>query len=380
MIPLDYGTLRLIWWVLLGVLLIGFAVMDGFDIGIAMLLPITARTDIERRIVINTIGPVWEGNQVWFILGAGAIFAAWPMLYAVSFSGLYLMMFVILLTFIMRPVSFKYRSKMPNACWRNTWDSILAATGFGAALLLGVVVGNVIQGLPFRLDPSLRSFYDGTFLALLNPFAIVCGLLSLFMLMMHGGLYLAIKTDNIIHKRAITASRLSAIAVIMLFAFGGYWVAHGLIGYHLVSSIAHDGPSNPLHKIVIRQAGAWLTNYHTQPISLAAPILGFVGAILACLLTFTNKNTFAFIASGLSIAGIISTVGVSLFPFILPSSISPQSSLLVWDASSSSLTLFTMLVVTALFLPIIFLYTAWVYRQLRGKITEDFVNRNSSAY
>src|ERR1700761_9846663 len=148
----TYEILRLIWWALLGVLLIGFAVMDGFDLGSAFLLPVVARTDTERRIVINTVGPVWEGNQVWFILGGGAIFAAWPPLYAVAFSGFYFAMLLLLLALILRPVGFKFRSKLENPRWRSFWDGALFISGLVPALVFGVAFGNVLQGVPFRFD------------------------------------------------------------------------------------------------------------------------------------------------------------------------------------------------------------------------------------
>src|SRR3990167_5449502 len=147
---ITYHLLRLIWWALLGVLLAGFAITDGFDLGIGMLLPWVARTDNERRVVLNTIGPVWEGNQVWFVLGGGAVFAAWPLLYAVSFSGFYFAMLLVLLALILRPVGFKYRSKLPNLTWRQTWDTCLFIAGLAPALLFGVAIGNVLQGVPFN--------------------------------------------------------------------------------------------------------------------------------------------------------------------------------------------------------------------------------------
>src|SRR5262245_2347834 len=145
--PLDYELLRLLWWAVLGVLLIGVAVMNGLDLGAAILLPAVAKSDIERRIVINTVGPVWEGNQVWLILGGGAIFAAWPPLYAVAFSGFYLAMFVVLSALILRPVGFKYRSKRDSEQWRSRWDWALFVGGFVPALIFGVAVGNVLQGV-----------------------------------------------------------------------------------------------------------------------------------------------------------------------------------------------------------------------------------------
>ena len=199
----DYEILRLIWWALLGVLLIGFALTDGFDLGVAALLPFVARDDAERRMVINAIGPTWEGNQVWFILGGGAIFAAWPFVYAVSFSGFYLAMFLVLAALILRPVGFKYRSKKPSRAWRSRWDWALFVGGFVPALVFGVAVGNVLLGAPFRLDGDLRSFYDGTLLGLFTPFSLLTGLLSVTMLVLHGAAWLAIKVEHgPVHDRA----------------------------------------------------------------------------------------------------------------------------------------------------------------------------------
>jgi len=377
--PLDYETLKIIWWVLLGVLLIGFAIMDGFDLGVAMWVPIITKSDMERRILINSIAPTWEGNQVWFILGGGAIFAAWPALYGLAFSGFYLAMLVVLLALILRPVGFKYRSKMTNTKWRTIWDYALFLGGFVPALIFGVAIGNVLQGVPFHFDDNLRSFYTGTFFGLLNPFAILCGLLSVTMLAMHGAYFINVKTNAPIQLRARTAARICGFLSILLFITGGIWLYKAIDGYSLMNFVLHDAPSNPLHKEVTRKAYAWFANYENMPLTLAAPIIGIVGALLAMILAKCVKTAFVF--SALSIFGIISTVGVSMFPFILPSSSNPSHSLMVWDSSSSQLTLFIMLVATVIFLPIVLLYTAWVYRVLRGKITEETIKSEiESAY
>jgi len=379
---MDIETLRFIWWVLLGVLLIGFAVTDGFDFGASMLLPLVAKNETERRIVLNAIGPFWEGNQVWIILGAGAIFAAWPFVYAVAFSGFYLLMLLLLLTMgISRPVSFKYRSKLPNHFWRRFWDQIVFIGGFFPALIFGILVGNVLTGVPFYFDENLRIFYSGSFWDLFRPFTLWCGLTSIAMLVMHGGLYLAIKTEPPIRERAIVWSRWAAVILILFFAIGGFWVAQGLTGYELGSPIDHAGFSNPLHKQVLPKVGAWLHNYTLYPLSMLAPALGFIGALGALLTANFGNSRFAFFCSSLSVMGVIATVGVSMFPFILPSSTNLASSLLVWDASSSRLTLLFMLVAVAIFLPIILLYTSWVYHALRGKVSRHTIDQDEhSAY
>lgn len=377
---LDYESLRVIWWVLLGILLIGFAVMDGFDLGIAALLPWIARNDLERRVVINTIGPVWEGNQVWFILGGGAIFAAWPLIYSVSFSGFYIAMFIVLVAFILRPVAFKFRSKVQLAGWRQGWDYIISYSGLVPALIFGVAIGNVLQGIPFQFDAMLRMTYTGTFWQLLNPFALLCGLLSIVMLLMHGALFLTIKTQARIQQRASRIATCTSAAVILLFALGGYWVAQYLSGYELVQPVAHDQASNPLFKQVILVPGKWLVNYSRYPFVQLAPCLGFLGAFIALSMNLVRLYKAAFFGSALSIIGIISTVGLSMFPFILPSSTHPASSLLIWDASSSYKTLLIMLFATIIFMPLILLYTAWVYRIMRGKVVEADIHQDQANY
>lgn len=372
--PLDYEILRVVWWMLLGFLLIGFAVFDGFDLGVAMWLPWIARTDMERRIVINSIAPTWEGNQVWFILGGGAIFAAWPALYALSFSGFYLAMLLILLALILRPVGFKYRSKVSNTQWRTFWDYALFVGGFVPALIFGVAVGNVLQGVPFHFDAQLRPFYTGTFWGLLNPFALLCGLLSVLMLAMHGAFFLNVKTEGNLQRSAATAGKICAVLTVIVFVSAGIWLYYGIDGYTLTNNVPHDGPSNPLYKTVAQQANAWFNNYRNFPIILSVPIIGIVAALFTTLTARCTK--LAFVSSALSIIGIIATVGVSMFPFILPSSSNPEQSLLVWDSSSSQLTLFIMLIAVIVFMPVVLAYTAWVYRVLRGKVTADTITKN----
>lgn len=339
-----------------------------------MWLPWIAKTDMDRRILINSIAPTWEGNQVWFILGGGAIFAAWPTLYALSFSGFYCAMLLILLALILRPVGFKYRSKLGNPRWRSFWDYSLFVGGFVPTLIFGVAIGNVLQGVPFHFDDHLRSFYTGGFFDLLNPFALLCGVLSVLMLAMHGAFFLNVKTEKHLQQNAIKAGKISAFLTLAVFIGAGFWLHYGIDGYVLNGVILHDAPSNPLHKTALQQTDAWFNNYRAYPVTLMAPILGIVGAFLA--LIFTRYAKFAFVFSALSVFGIISTVGVSMFPFILPSSTNPGQSLTVWDSSSSQSTLFTMLVVVVIFLPIVIGYTAWVYHVLRGKVTEESIIKN----
>lgn len=377
---IDYDTLRVIWWALLGVLLIGFALTDGFDMGVGALLPFVAKTDVERRVVINTVGPVWEGNQVWFILGGGAIFAAWPPLYAVSFSGFYLAMFVILAALIVRPVAFKYRSKRPSATWRNSWDWALFAGGAVPALLFGVAVGNVLLGVPFYLNDMLMPFYDGNFfmkfIGLLRPFALLAGVVSFSMLMMHGAAWISLKTEGLVASRARRIGTIAGLVAMFSYALAGLWLAVGIDGFALVGDIVTDGPSNP-HYSEVAHGGSWLAAYGERPWIVVAPIMAFFGMAMALRGLIAGREVSTLLWSKMGITGVISSVGLTMFPFILPSTVDPKSSLTVWDASSSHQTLFIMLVSTVIFMPLILAYTSWVYSVIWGKVTEADVTENS---
>ncbi len=375
----DYETLRLLWWLLLGVLLIGIAVMDGFDLGTAILLPFVARTDEERRIVINTVGPVWEGNQVWLIVGGGASFAAWPPLYAVAFSGFYFAMLLLLCALILRPVGFKYRSKLADPRWRAAWDWALFVGGLVPALVFGVAFGNVLLGVPFRFDDALRMSYAGSFLGLFSPFALLCGLVSVAMLTLHGAAWLAGKTEGPVQARARRAAPRAGGLLLALFAVAGLWAAV-LQGYAITSFAGAAAPSNPLAKTVARVPGGLLANYAAHPWMLVAPLLPILLTPVALALLRTRRPHAAFLATGLAVAGVVATAGVSLFPFLLPSSLDPKASLTVWDASSSHMTLWVMTLATAALLPLVMLYTAWIYRVLRGPVTAKSVSADPHSY
>ena len=371
----DYETLRLIWWVLVAVLLIGYAVMDGFDLGVAMHIPFVGKTDAERRVLINSVGPFWDGNQVWLILGAGAVFAAWPMIYATAFSGMYAALLLVLFSLFLRPVGFDYRSKLENPAWRSFWDYALFVGGLVPALVIGVAFGNFLQRVPFHFDDTMRSFYTGTLWQLLNPFALLTGLVSVAMLAMHGATYLLIKTEGAIQQRALASSRIMAIATITLFAIAGFFMFNSIEGFRVISDIDPNGPSNPLAKEVIHEAGAWMARYADYPLLWLAPLTGFAGAACVLLLGATRPG-LSWVSSGISIGGIAATAGLTMFPFILPSSTHPSQSLLMWDATSSEHTLWLMLVAALIFMPIILTYTSWVFRVMRGKVTVEHITAN----
>jgi cytochrome d ubiquinol oxidase subunit II len=373
----NYELLRIIWWVLLGVLLIGFAIMDGFDLGVGILLPFVAKTDKERRVILNSVGAVWEGNQVWFILGGGAIFAAWPYVYAVSFSGFYFAMLLVLLALILRPVGFDYRGKVNNNIWRLVWDYCLFISGLVPSLVFGVAIGNVLQGVSFGFNEFMVIDNKIGFFSLFTPFTLLCGLMSVAMLTTHGACYLAIKTEGKILNRTLLALKIFPILTIIIFAIGG-WFLQFVESYKLVSFAGTLADSNPLHKEVVAITGGWYENYQKYPWIIIAPILGFAGELLVFILARINHFGKAFIASGVAIFGVISTVGLTLFPFILPSSLNPSASLLIWDSSSSYLTLVVMMIAAIIFVPLILIYTSWVYSIMKGKISEKDIDKDSN--
>lgn len=374
----DLETLRVIWWALLGALLIGFALMDGFDFGIAALLRVLGRDEDERRVLLETIEPTWEGNQVWFVLGGGASFAAWPMLYATAFSGLYFALALVLLAFILRPVGFNFRGKVHDPRWRNLWDWVLVGSGMVVMLISGVGFGNLFLGLPFQFDGDLRMSWHGGFFGLLHPFALLAGLVSVAMLLTHGACWAALKADQAIAARAARIARITALAYAVLYVLAGIWLAYGIPGYAVVGPVVADGVANPLYKQVA-VGGSWFASYLQYPWFWIAPVLALIGA-LQVQWQVGKQGLGGFLGSSAMVAGTILSAGFALFPFLLPSSLDPRSSLTVWDASSSRSTLLLMLAASAVFLPLIVLYTSWVYRVMRGRVTLAHVRDGHHGY
>ena len=375
---LDYETLRIIWWLLIGVLLIGFAITDGFDLGVGALLTLVGKTDNERRVMINTIGPHWDGNQVWLVTAGGAIFAAFPMIYATAFSSFYLALMLTLAALWMRPLGFDFRSKLENPTWRKSWDWALFFGGVVPALIFGVAFGNLLQGMPFQFDDMLKVTYTGNFFTLLNPFAVLTGLVSVAMLLMHGSVWLQLKTDGIIHERAEKVATILGLITAALFVLAGIWVAFGVGGYQIVSTVVSDGASNPLTKEVDVITGGWLLNYRVHPWMILVPVIGIVSPLIVALLSHRKRGGWAFVASALTLAGIILTAGFAMFPFLVPSSSFPAMSLTIWDSSSSQLTLNIMFYVALLFVPIVLGYTLWGFWVMRGRIKAKDIEAGSN--
>ena len=374
----DYEMLRLVWWVLVGVLLIGFAITDGFDMGVGALLPFVGKKDVERRVMLNTMGPHWEGNQVWLVTAGGALFAAWPMVYAAAFSGFYIAMILTLMALFFRPVGFKYRSLQEGAQWRTSWDWALFAGSAIPPVIFGVAFGNLLQGVPFSFNQFMMLTYHGNFFGLLNPFGLLAGLVSLFMIITQGATWLMMKTEGEVLARSRTAAMIFSLLTLVLFALAGVWVS-GMDGYVIVGAVATDAVTNPLHKEVVVQAGAWMQNYNLYPWMIAAPVLGLVMSLLTALAAKLGKGWMAFLFSSLAIAGIILTAGFSMFPFVMPSSLEPSQSLTMWDATASFNTLKVMTVVAVVFVPTVLAYTIWTYIKMFGRVSNKHIEDNQQS-
>jgi len=375
----DYATLRFTWWLILGALLVGFAVMDGFDLGLGASFRWVGRTDDERRALLETVEPVWDGNQVWFILAGGAVFAAWPLLYAASFSGLYVAMFVLLVSLILRPVGFIFRNKIVDLRWRSVWDWALTFGGAVPALLFGVAFGNLFLGLPYHFDALGRPLFAGGLLVLLRPFALLSGLVSVAMLIMHGNVYAAMKVGPPMSSRAASLARTAALVYLLAFVAAGLWLS-SLDGHHLTTAADRFGDSNPLHKGVALVHGGWLANYRAHAVLWVLPAIAVAAAGATWGLLGRQRNAAAFVSSALTLGATILTAGVALFPFLMPSSSHPNQGLTIWDASSSQRTLGIMLAAVVILLPIVLAYTAWVFRVLRGRITLEEIRRHTGIY
>lgn len=376
---LEYESLRVIWWMLVCVLLIGLVITDGFDLGVGALLTFLGKTDQERRVMINTIGPHWDGNQVWFITAGGAIFAAWPLIYATAFSGFYLALFAVLAALWMRPLGFDYRSKLPSVKWRTRWDWAIFASGFVPSLIFGVAFGNLLLGVPFEFDDTTKATYTGSFIGLLRPFALLAGVVSLTMILNHSCNWLQMKTDGFVLACAQKWGVRFSLMSVGAFVLAGVWVSF-MDGYVVKSAIDGAATSNPLNKEVVRESGAWLSNYSKYPFMLAFPVLGIAGGLLSALFSWRKRGGLAFVSSSLSMAGIILTAAGSMFPFLMPSNTMLNASLTMWDATSSHMTLRIMFFVACFFVPIVLAYTAWGYWVMRGRIREKDLNQPHTIY
>ena len=340
--------LQLTWFVLWGVLWAVYFMLDGFVIGLQMISAGIAKSDTERRILINAVGPVWDGNEVWLITAGGATFAAFPRTYALMFSYLYTALLLLLFALIIRGVSFEFRGKVDSADWKASWDKAIVVTGFLLALLFGVAFGNIFRGLPMD-----AAGYHGTFVSLLNPYGLLTGALFLALFALHGALYAAVKTTGELCRRAeALAAKLWPLVLVVAVAF----LVYSKVGTKL------------------------LDNYFSMPALMIVPVIA-VGSLLAVRFFMAKKAWYrAFAASCMTVLFVTFTGVAGLYPNLIPSSLDPVWSLTIYNSSSSAYTLKIMTVVAVIFVPIVIAYKIWVYRIFRARVTEDDVLKRSEAY
>jgi cytochrome d ubiquinol oxidase subunit II len=369
----DYDTLRFIWWALIGVLIIGFAVTDGLDMGVGMLSRLIGKNNDERRSIINTVAPHWDGNQVWLVTLGGAIFAAWPLVYATAFSGFYFAMMLTLFALFFRPLAFDYRSKVDHNTWRESWDNLLFLGSFVPALVFGVALGNLLQGVPFDLNEFMRSSYHGSFWQLLNPFALISGLLSVSMLLALAGGWVSIRADKVLMERAEKIKLYFNLISLVLFAVAGVYMYFAEFGYAITSGVTSNMQSVPTIKTV--ELSPWFNNYDTYPIMQLFPALGL--AFFALSVATYKSKIISYLSTNLAIIMVIITFGTAMFPFIMPSSLNPAVSLTIWDSTASLNTLNAMLVAAVIFVPLILIYTTWCYVKMWRRVSIDEIKEQS---
>lgn len=340
--------LQITWFVLWSVLWAVYFMLDGFVLGTGFMSAIIARTDTEKRILINSLGPVWDGNEVWLLTAGGATFAAFPTTYAMMFSYLYTALLLLLFSLIVRGVAFEFRGKIDSPDWKKAWDVAIVTSSFLPALLFGVAFGNIFAGLPID-----ASGYQGGLLYLLNPYGIVTGLLFVLLFAVHGSLYVAVKTVGDLSKRAFETAKLLWIPLLLV----------------AVVFLGHTGYATKLYN-----------NYMKVPVLFVIPLIAVLALVMVQAFMIANKPLKAFTASCVTILFVVFTGVTGLFPNLIPSTKDPLYSLTIYNSSSSQYTLTIMTVVALIFVPTVILYKIWVYRIFRAPVTEKDVLENRQAY
>jgi cytochrome d ubiquinol oxidase subunit II len=338
--------LNLIWFILVAVLITGYAIMDGFDLGVGVLHLFT-KDENEKRINVNAIGPVWDGNEVWLLTGGGALFAAFPIVYATVFSGFYLAFMLLLTALIFRAVSFEFRKYTVSLQYKKFWDWAFGLGSLIPALLYGVAIGNILKGLPVELKDG-KVISSITFLGLLNPYSILIGLLSLVLLLLHGAVYMTMKSEGAQRKRLVDWVNKSWIAFVMLYFFAS--VETFFTSPYLIQGILR----NPVFWILF--------------------ILLFVSVFYIQVANKSGKHGLAFLSSSVMIAAIMGLIALSLFPRLVPSNINLANSLTIYNSSSTQRTLKVMLIIALIGMPVVIAYTIFVFRIFKGKV---IINKDS---
>jgi cytochrome d ubiquinol oxidase subunit II len=358
---LDYQSLRLIWWGILVLTVIGFALAEGLLLGVTLLLPQLGKTDSERKTMISDLSVTALGLQAWLIAVTALLFAAWPVAYAVLFASFQPLLLLMIPAWLSRTAGLFFRNSQDDIIWRERWDKVLNYGAFLLTALLGVICGNLLKGVPFHFDSDMRIFFLGDFWGLLNPFAALIAAVSIALFMLYGASYTQLRHPGDISQASRIWVYKSAAAFLVLLILAGLWVSR-LEGYHITTSTLLDAATNPLNKFVKRNEGLWMDNYEHLPILAVIPALVVICCGLTILFTKLNRYYYAFLACSVTVFFSALTVAISMFPFLLPSNRSLNSSLTVWDASASQTTLSALLWVAAVYVPLMAILTRWCFR------------------
>lgn len=379
---LDYIFLKIAWWLIMGMVLIIYATTAGYDAGITMIMPFLRR-ETDRRIVLNTSAPVWDGNLSWIVFAGGGLFVVWPVVYSTAFSGMYAAMLCILWSLFFRPTGFDYRGKINHHRWRRFWDAGLLISGGLPVFIFGVAMGNCLIGFPFYFDTTtFQNYYTGNFFGLLNGFALLSGVASVLMVLMHGSVYMQQHTEGGLRALGRKLFFIFSILLFVCFSIAGLYIAFRMSGYTLIAS-PEDATLYPANNIVSYTKGAWLASYLVYPWKYYPPIIAYVALLVAWLANYFRRIVLCFWASAFTVGGMIATVGATLFPFLMPSSIMPSQSLTVWNSTSSQYALNIMLYVASILFVVIFIYKIFAFRTIWSKkhtITEKDLEENEHTF
>ncbi|WP_446808686.1 cytochrome d ubiquinol oxidase subunit II [Methylomonas sp. 2BW1-5-20] len=361
---LDYEMLRLVCWGVLGLFVIGFALSSGIEIGVGMLLPLLHDSEDQRAALVARLAPLSAGNQLWLLVTVAVLFAGWPTVYAATFASFQPLLLPMVLSLFVRPLGLYFRSSISRADWLQKWDKALFFSGLIPAVLLGLMVGNLLKGVPFHLASDMHIAFLGSFGGFFSPFAALTAATCVALLAVHAAIYLQVHSRDALYQRCKSLVLTSGIGFLVLFALAGMWITH-LEGYHVNTEILPNGMSNPLTKFVKRGDGLWLDNYEHEPALWALPTLAFVTGIAALILSRLDRAYWALLASAVMVTMTILTMGVSMFPFLAPSNISLNSSLTIWDASASQTALSALLCLASVLWPLMAVSTRCLFRFVR---------------
>lgn len=378
----DYMTLKVIWWCIIGFVLIVYACSAGFDYGGTLLMPFLKK-ESQRRLVLNVLAPTWDGNMTWVIFIGGALFIVWSVVYSTVFSGLYAVMFTVLWSNFLRPPGFDYRSKIDNPLWRRFWDFALFVSSIIPMFMFGFIFGNLLMGMPFSFDPIyLRSYYSGNFWMELNWIGILSGLVSVCILAMHGCSYICLRTEGEVRESFQKKQAVFGVLFLILFTASGFVVAYHVPGYILQKSPIYP-TGHPLSNEVIVKVGAWVDSYRDHWWKIIGPVFAYIGVFFAIGGTKSKNYAWGFWSSCLAVGGTILTAGFSLYPFIVPSSTKPNQSITVWNATSSYYSLSIIFLLCIILFVIIFSYKIWAYMSIWRKnpiLTEQEILKDTHSF